>query len=77
MHSHTSYGYISLFVEPWLKKTKGGGKEKGKKQKASENKKNFSIKPPPTSRVRDSKTKTGFNSKKLKFEPGKDLCSIL
>ena len=58
-----------------MKKTKGGGKEKGKKQKASsENKKNFSIKPPPTSRVRDSKTKTGFNSKKLKFEPGRRRC---
>eukprot|EP00731_Ephydatia_muelleri_P023466 Em0015g1049a len=63
--------------EPWLKKTKGGGKEKGKKQKASENKKNFSIKPPPTSRVRDSKTKTGFNSKKLKFEPVKSPMDTL
>ena len=39
---------------------------------------NFSIKPPPSSgRKGKGKTKTGFNSKSLKFEPGTVILLIL
>ena len=58
-------------LEPWLKKK---DKPKAKKPRVStpgkkKRKKNFSIKPPPTS-SRKGRTKTGFNSKSLQFEPG-------
>lgn len=58
-------------LEPWLKKK---DKPKAKKPRMStpdkkKRKKNFSIKPPPTS-SRKGRTKTGFNSKSLQFEPG-------
>ena len=63
-------------TEPWLQpKTKKSKKRKlspsGKKKK----KKNYSIKPPPTSSKR-GKTKTGFNSKSLKFEPGMNILCL-
>lgn len=66
---------MSVPIEPWLKK-----KDKTKTKKIKSNspaakkkkrkQKNFSIKAPPTSSRKGSKTKTGFNSKSLKFEPG-------
>jgi len=69
----TLYGEISPILhlaEPWLKRDK----PKAKRHKANPretSKRNFSIKPPPSSSGRKGcKTKTGFNSKSLKFEPG-------
>ena len=66
----------SDYSEPWLQK-----KAKAKKRKhlsspssnaspSQKRRRNFSIKPPPHS-SKKGKTKTGFNSKKLKFEDGK------
>ena len=60
-------------AEPWLQPKK---KVKKRKQspsstppKKKKKKRNYSIKPPPTS-SKKGKTKTGFNSKSLQFEPG-------
>ena len=55
--------------EPWLKPAKPRTKKRRLSPAARKKHKNFSIKPPPTS-SRKGKTKTGFNSKSLKFEPG-------
>ena len=70
IHSLWQSSPILHLAEPWLKQ----GKPKAKRHKANPretSKRNFSIKPPPSSSGRKgSKTKTGFNSKSLKFEPG-------
>ena len=53
--------------EPWGHKSK----MKRRKTEGSLRTRNYSIKPPPSSgRKGKGKTKTGFNSKSLKFEPG-------
>ena len=58
------------FAEPWLKQSKPKAKRR-KTNHQEKSKQNFSIKPPPSSSGRKGcKTKTGFNSKSLKFEPG-------
>lgn len=65
---------LCTHTEPWLQKKV---KKKTKKRKLSpsvqnskKKRKNFSIKPPNTSSSKGNKTKTGFNSKSLQFEPG-------
>ena len=61
--------YMSPFNYPesWDRKPK----PKRRKTESSLRKGNFSIKPPPSSGGKGrGKTKTGFNSKSLKFEPG-------
>ena len=63
-----------LFLELWSRKPK----TKQRKTESSLRKGNFSIKPPPSSGGKGrGKTKTGFNSKSLKFEPGIYNCAYV
>ena len=58
-------------AEPWGHKSK----VKRRKTEGSLRTGNYSIKPPPLSGGKGKgKTKTGFNSKSLKFEPGNPPC---
>ena len=57
-------------AEPWLKKKAKAKPKKTKPGPPKKKRKNFSIKAPPTSNRKGCKTKTGFNSKSLQFEPG-------